>query len=192
MPSTDSFEDADDAVVITAASRTLRRRLRPLAWVTLEEVALDAVTEGGRLVARTSARRVAKRLGVEPGTAANALRALRREGLVMLEREQGPAGRFGLSVYVLGSIPGLTVVRPFLVTPCPASPRPVTADPAPPCVERPGAFKPRVAEAHTEGLHAATVGTPRADRTEPFATSARARGPQCPGQTALDLGTASS
>ena len=67
---------------MSAASRTLRRQLRALAWVTLEEVALDAVAEDGRLVARTSARQVAERLGVDPGTAAGALRVLRDRGLL--------------------------------------------------------------------------------------------------------------
>ena len=108
----------DDAVVvISVASRALRRQLRPLAWVVLEEVALDVVEEDGRLVARTSARQVAERLGTDPGTAAGALRALRRHGLLALEREQGPAGRFGLSVYVLGRLAGVTVHTPNVPTP---------------------------------------------------------------------------
>ncbi|MGH9106077.1 MAG: hypothetical protein ACRDZX_09605 [Acidimicrobiales bacterium] len=55
------------AVVVSAASRALRRQLRPLVWVALEEVALDALAEDGQLVARTSARQVAERLGVDPG-----------------------------------------------------------------------------------------------------------------------------
>ena len=41
-------------VLLSAESRALRRRLRPLAWMALEEVALDAVAEEGRFVARTS------------------------------------------------------------------------------------------------------------------------------------------
>ena len=39
-------------VLLSAESRPLRRRLRPLAWMVLEEVALDAVAEDGRFVAR--------------------------------------------------------------------------------------------------------------------------------------------
>ncbi len=105
------------AVVVSAASRALRKQLRPLVWVTLEEVALAAVAEGGRLVARTSARHVAQQLGRDPGTAAAALRALRQRGLIVLEREKGPAGRFGLSVYVLGSVGGLTVLSPLRAEP---------------------------------------------------------------------------
>lgn len=103
---------SERAVVLSVELRPLRRRLRPLAWMVFEEVALDAVAEDGRLVARTSARRVAELLGVDPGTAAAALRLLRDQGLVGLEREKGPAGRFGLSVYVLRPIAGLCVLVP--------------------------------------------------------------------------------
>ena len=77
------------AVLLSADCRPLRRALRPLVWVTLEEVALDAVVEDGRLVARTSARQVAERLGIDPGTAAAALRDLRKRGLVTSFRETG-------------------------------------------------------------------------------------------------------
>ena len=105
------------AVVVSAASRALRRQLRPLVWVALEEVALDAVAEGGRLVARTSARQVAEQLGLDAGTAAAALRVLRQRGLLVLEREKGPVGRFGLSVYVLGPVAGLTVLSPRTAEP---------------------------------------------------------------------------
>jgi hypothetical protein len=61
------------AVLLSAESRPLRRALRPLAWMILEEVALDALFEGDRLVARTSARQIADRLGVDPTTVAKAL-----------------------------------------------------------------------------------------------------------------------
>jgi DNA-binding transcriptional ArsR family regulator len=105
------------AVLISSASRRLRRELRPLAWMVLEEIALDAVSQDGRLIARTSARRLAEGLGIDPGTAAGALRALRSKGLVVLERESGLAGRFGLAVYVIESVDGLTVVSPGMATP---------------------------------------------------------------------------
>ena len=98
-------------VLLSIECRVLRRELRPLVWVILEDVALDAVVEDGRLVAHTSARQVAERLRLDPGTAAKALRALRERGLVALEPEKGPAARFGLSVYELGSVSGLSVVR---------------------------------------------------------------------------------
>jgi DNA-binding transcriptional ArsR family regulator len=115
--------DADLAVLLSGECRTLRRAMRPLVWVTLEEVALDAVVEDGRLVARTSARQVAEHLGVDPGTAASALRVLRERGLVALEREKGPGGRFGLSVYGLGPVAGLSVVRPCMAGPLMVSPQ---------------------------------------------------------------------
>ena len=120
------------AVLLSAESRPLRRALRPLAWVILEEVALDALFEGGRLVARTSARQIADRLGVDPTTVAKALETLRKRGLVTLEREKGPAGRFGLSVYTLVPAPGLTLVSPCAADPYvvpPHSVRLVLAEP---------------------------------------------------------------
>ena len=90
---------------MSAASRTLRRQLRALAWVTLEDVALDAVVEEGQLVARTSARQVAEHLRVDPPAVARALKVLRDRGLVRLEPDHGGlARRFGLWVYVL--VPG--------------------------------------------------------------------------------------
>ena len=98
------------AVLVSRTSRRLRRELRPLVWMVLEEVALDAECENGRLIARTSARRVAEGLGIDPGTAAGALRSLRQKGVLALEREFGVAGRFGLAVYVLATVDGLTVV----------------------------------------------------------------------------------
>jgi DNA-binding transcriptional ArsR family regulator len=130
--------DGDDgsgsrAVLLGAECRPLRRALRPLVWVTLEEVAFDAVAEDGRLLARTSARQIAVRLGLDPTTVAGALKALRQRGLLTLERAKGPAGRFGLSVYSLGPVPGLTVVSPCAADPCVVSPhvvRPVVAEPA--------------------------------------------------------------
>ncbi|HTW10748.1 MAG TPA: winged helix-turn-helix domain-containing protein [Acidimicrobiales bacterium] len=91
--------------------------MQPLAWVILEDVALDARPENGKLVARTSARQVAQHLGIDPGTAARALRVLRDRGLLVLEREKGPGGRFGLSVYALGIVSGLTSVPPAVGNP---------------------------------------------------------------------------
>ena len=101
------------AVLLSAECRPLRRRLRPLVWMALEEVALDAVAEDGRLVAHTSARRVAELLAGRPRFCGRGLcESSATQGLVVLEREKGPAGRFGLSVYVLGTIAGLTVLGP--------------------------------------------------------------------------------
>jgi hypothetical protein len=152
------------AVVVSTASRTLRRQLRPLVWVALEEVALAAVAEGGRLVARTSARQVGGQLGLDPGTAAGALRVLRQRGLLVLEREKGPTGRFGLSVYVLGSVGGLTVLSPRTAEPRvdeqgggrpPVGSQPmehpklVPRDVETPCVVPPDGAAPELAPPHT-------------------------------------------
>jgi hypothetical protein len=105
----------------------LRRSLRPVAWVVLEDLALAAVEVDGVLVAAASARSVAARLGLDPATVAAALRRLRERGLVELTRASAPAGRFGLSVYYLGRIPGVEVLapcgdRPPLGAPCAVEP----------------------------------------------------------------------
>jgi DNA-binding transcriptional ArsR family regulator len=192
------------AVLLSGESRALRRALRPLVWVTLEEVALDAVVEGGRLVARTSARQVAERIGVDPGTAATALRALRERGLLALEREKGAGGRFGLSVYELGPVAGLSVVRPRTAEPLTASP-PVAGtclEPTPPV--GPGR-RDRPAPS-TAGAGIATSravagpdgsGASRPARSAPrsgHGTAPAAAPPQsvhCPGQETFDLGPVS-
>lgn len=105
----DGFEEP--GLLVSAASRALRRQLRALDWVTLEDVALDAVAEDGRLVSRTSARRVAEHLRVDPLAVARALKVLGDRGLVSLEPDRADIGRrFELWVYVLGPVTGLTVI----------------------------------------------------------------------------------
>jgi hypothetical protein len=132
-------------VFLSAECRPLRRSLRPLVWLILEELALDAVFEHGQLVARTSARQMAERLGINPGTAAQALRVVGRRGLVSLEREKGQAGRFGLSVYRLSHAAGLSVVQPCTAEPCTASPSIVQ-----PGLERRAVASPCVRAPHAE------------------------------------------
>jgi DNA-binding transcriptional MocR family regulator len=186
-----------------------------LVWVTLEEVALDAVVEDGRLVARTSARQIADSLRLDPTTVAKALQTLRTRGLVLLEREKGPAGRFGLSVYALGPVPGLTLVSPGRIEPCTALPsvaRPaqeeaVSASSGQPCRETPALAlsdtdRPCVDPPDMDGSDVAAPDavdtTPGRDlsrtgrddgapRARPF--SATAPGSQCPGQGAFELGS---
>jgi len=117
-------------VELTPGCRSLRRHLGPMAWVVLEDIALDATPAGGDLVARTSARLVAEHLGIQPGTAARALRRLRDEGLIALGREERAGGRFGLVVYRLADIAGVTVVNdggprvggPHMVSPAVGAP----------------------------------------------------------------------
>jgi DNA-binding transcriptional ArsR family regulator len=177
-------------VVVSAESGRLRRELRPLAWMALEEVAMTAVVEDGRLVARTSARRVAERLGVDPGTASNALRDLRRRGLVVLERESGPAGRFGLSVYVFNNVAGLCVVPEHGVLPCVEEP--LMAKPHP---DQPGVIVPNTV---TPSEEAPSMEQPDYTCVNDEQSEALSRSPrilpsslQDGGQVALDLGLGS-
>jgi len=124
MAPSDGFEESQ--LLVSAASRALRQQLRALTWVTLEDVALDAVAEDGQLVARTSARQVAEHLRVDPLAVARSLKVLRDRGLVRLEPDRAAIGRrFGLWVYVLGSVPGLTVVdAPGMLSSSPSLRRP--------------------------------------------------------------------
>jgi len=103
--------------------------LRPMAWVVLEAVALAATVEDQVLMAHTSARQLAQLLGLDPGTAAAALRLLRKRGLLELRRTGGEAGRFGLSAYVLGDVATIGLR---------------------PCVTPPGAVAPHAADPHAE------------------------------------------
>jgi hypothetical protein len=141
-------------VILSDGCRPLRRQLSALAWTILEQVALDAVLHEGRLMARTSCRQIAEQLAINPGTAARALKLLRDMGLLVLHRDLGPAGRFGLSVYLLNDVDGLTVKRPD--TNCshtehPSGDRPHVKDPhmvtalvaPPPHMEEPYVVKPR-------------------------------------------------
>jgi DNA-binding transcriptional ArsR family regulator len=204
----DSDRDEPDplsTVLLSAESRALRRRLHPLAWMALEEVALDAVAEEGRFVARTSARRVAELLQVDPGSAARALRVLREHGLVALEREKGSAGRFGLSVYVLGAVAGLTVLGRGAVEPRPelpsldepdvGQPHAAAAGTKKPCTDGPYGAGPALAlpslvlehAGQERGLRPAPAAAPvLADRPQKSALPA-APAVQIPGQGTLDL-----
>jgi len=137
-------------VVVSSAARRIRKELRPMAWTVLEEVALDAVVEDGRLVSRTSARRIAAQLGVDPTTAASSLRVLRQRGFLALERQSGPAGRFGLSLYVLASPSGLTVIPPRVDCSNMADPYMDASEVRGPETTGPGMEQPCLEEALTE------------------------------------------
>jgi hypothetical protein len=135
-----------------------------MAWAVLEDLALDAEGGDGAMVARTSARHVAEHLDIQPGTAAKALQRLRELGLVSLAREAGPAGRFGLSVYRLAPIAGLSIT--FDDEPCVDPPNMVAPHVAmPDAAERPAEDEPRVARpdatyTQTTGLSLASVTRP--------------------------------
>lgn len=119
----DGAVDTDRGVVIHARARDALRHLRPVVRVVFEDVALDAAWRGSQLVASTSARLVAEHLGIDAGTAASALRALRERGFVKLEQHTGPGGRFGLAEYVVHLPAGIEL------TGAPCMDRPRTANP---------------------------------------------------------------
>ena len=135
------------ALRLGPASRWLRRALRPIDWVVLEDVALDARPDAaGRLVAPTSARQVAEHLGLTPGAVARALARLRIAGVLTHARQCGPAGRFGLSAYVLGAVPGLDVIDSAEAASSPS-----------PCSAPPHIDGPRAVDVHMVGTVAASV-----------------------------------
>jgi hypothetical protein len=124
------------SVVIRDTAIDLRRSLRPVAWLVLEELALCAIEVEGGLVAAASARTIATRLGLDPATTAVALRTLRERGLVELTRALGPSGRFGLSVYRLVHLPGVEVRAPRGDTPHTTTPPTGESDAATPYPRR--------------------------------------------------------
>lgn len=141
------------------------RWLRPMPWAVVQAVALLAEADGHDLVARTSARHLADLLGVDHGTAAAGLRVLRKRGVLELRRAGGPAGRFGLSAYVLGDVAELGLR---------------------PCVGSPGAAAPHAANSHTEPR----CGEAGAVPTTSCESASGGRGPQRrpAEQGAFDLG----
>ncbi|MGH9023883.1 MAG: MarR family transcriptional regulator [Acidimicrobiia bacterium] len=133
---------------IGPGARGLRKALRPIEWMVLEEVALDADLDGdGRLVAPTSARRVAENLGLTPGAVSRALGHLRTLGLVDHVRQAGAGGHFGLSLYVLAPVAGMAVEPGWdqltvdADAPSPVSPAATVDSPSP---EKPWVAKPDV------------------------------------------------
>ena len=153
---------SDRAVIVRDGSRALRRSVLPVVWLVLEELALNAVMVDGILTASTSTRAMAAELDLDPATTASALRVLRDRGLVELTRETGAAGRFGLSVYRLGPIPGVEVLAP--------RPRPPHVD------------GPHMVTSDADGGAAPGRRTPRPPRSSPSKTGE---------QGALDLGLGS-
>lgn len=121
---------AGRGVVVWTSARELLRVFRPQVWVVLQDMAHDADWRDDRLVASTSARLVADHLGIDPGTAAAALRVLRDRGFAELCQSSGAAGRFGLAAYTLRLPPGLEVLAPCVDPPC-VDP-PLTAEPSAP------------------------------------------------------------
>ncbi|MGH9281614.1 MAG: hypothetical protein ACRD0S_01620 [Acidimicrobiales bacterium] len=82
----------------------LRRRLGPVGWFVLEELAGLAGAGG---VAVTSARTMAATVSLDKDTVARALRRLQNEGVVSRVEQSNGAGCFGPGAYRLVSVPGL-------------------------------------------------------------------------------------
>ena len=112
---------------VTAAGRDWRRRLEPLAWTVLEELALASHWTDRGWVAPIGVRDVAAGIGVTKDTVARAVAALSVAGLVILDRVEGHDGR-SRSGYRLRPPGGLALrtcpheldtITPTACAPCP-------------------------------------------------------------------------
>jgi DNA-binding transcriptional ArsR family regulator len=125
---------AEPFAKVFASSRAVKRAVGAVAWVILEDIALDAVLdERGRLVSDTSVRQIAANLGMNKTTVARHLVRLREYGFVIHEEARDTAsGRWQASWYVLD--PSACVERfthtPTAVAPPPDEPCPEHADTA--------------------------------------------------------------
>lgn len=89
-------------LVVGAASGELRRELGPVAWSTLEILALAAHPTGdGQLTVALNARQVAVALGVGRETAGKALALLRRQGLIVFDQPRADGGHFTGTQYTI-------------------------------------------------------------------------------------------
>jgi hypothetical protein len=136
-------------VVVWERARDLLSTFRPLMWVVLEDLAFDAEWDDSRLVAASSARRVAEHLHIDPSTAVTAIRSLRALGIVELCQTSGVAGRFGLAAYTLHLPPGVEVLPPRTGTPR---------------AETPHTEKPYTDNSHADNSHADPAHVDRARR----------------------------
>ena len=84
---------ADQTLVVAPASREWRRRLGPLAWAVLEDLALGAHSDTAGWVAPVGVRGVAAAIGINKDTAARAVAVLGAAGFVTLTPVQGLNGR---------------------------------------------------------------------------------------------------
>jgi hypothetical protein len=113
-------------VVVWPHARSLMRLMRPVVWVVLQDIVLDAEWRNDRLVASTSARLVAEHLHLDPSTTASAMKTLRARGVVELEQASETNGRFGLAAYTLHLPDCIDVWSPRRQTPDTENPRAVT------------------------------------------------------------------
>jgi hypothetical protein len=88
---------------VLQSSRLVKQAVGLTAWGILEDIALDATLDAvGRLVAETSARRIAANLGINKATVTRHLARLRDYGFLLHEevRHQG-SGRYETARYIL-------------------------------------------------------------------------------------------
>lgn len=83
------------ALLVSAGSGSVRQALGPVAWSTLEQLALSAQRDTtGVLAVTVGVRELAGQLGVGRDAAANALSRLRDRGLISASQQRAGRGRF--------------------------------------------------------------------------------------------------
>ena len=93
---------------VSAESRAVRRRLGPLPWAVLEELALSARPHEDSWVAAVGVRALGVAVGVTKDTAARAVTTLKSAGIVTQVRVRTPDGR-SISAYRLQLPEGISV-----------------------------------------------------------------------------------
>jgi hypothetical protein len=131
----------DRAVTVLPSSRAVSRRVGPLAWVLLEELALRAGGGPNGLAVETSIRELGATLNIGKDTIAKALRRLADLGLIQ-PQGQRIAGRYAGCAYIVDvdacqragvfitEVAVVTAPRP--VAPCPVKPDVAGGEPADP------------------------------------------------------------
>lgn len=129
------------AITVLPSSRTLRRRVGPLAWALLEELALRADARSDGLSVKTNVRELGATLDVGKDTVAKALGRLVDLGLIRSENRR-IAGRYAGCAYVVDSEAcrraGVLITRvggdssPHPGAPCPIEPDAAAVDAASP------------------------------------------------------------
>jgi hypothetical protein len=104
----ESDHDTPIEIRLSAPSRHWRRRLGPLPWAALEELALCAQADEHGWVAVVGVRSIGAAVGVTKNTAARAVAALRSNHLVSPHRVKTPDGR-SLSAYRIHLPDGITI-----------------------------------------------------------------------------------
>jgi hypothetical protein len=120
------------AIAILPSSRALCRRVGPLAWVLLEELALRAEARSAGLTVETNVRDLGATLNVGKDTVAKALGRLADLGLLHPQTRR-VAGRYAGCAYVVDidacHRAGIAITEVAVVSsPCPVAPCPVQPD----------------------------------------------------------------